>query len=237
VQPPLSKKVNVEVVCCSVEDCLVAEQAGADRIELCSAIELGGLTPSLGLLEACQARTRLPIVAMLRPRAGGFVYASAELQVMVRDAEHLKAAGADGLALGCLTHDGRIDHESCGQVLQAFSGRPATFHRAFDSITTDLTKSAADLRQLGFGRVLTSGRSVSAVEGAANLKLLVETVSLEVIAAGGVRKENVLDIVQASGAHWIHLGPFIHQEERGYQGQRALKLDSASLLAVTSRLA
>ena len=232
--------IKIEVVCCSVEDCVAATQAGADRIELCCAIELGGLTPSLGLMQRCRAATTLPIVAMVRPRAGGFVYSQSELEVMVEDSKHLLAARADGLAFGCLTPDSKVDFAACQALVQVAKKNPCAFHRAFDGIGGDLIQAAADAKQLGFARILTSGRSRTALEGIDHLKALASTPGLEVVAAGGVRADTVEQIISGSGVNWVHMGPFVSAKEPGYQGASAMKLDRASVEAVraiTNRLA
>src|SRR5215831_897443 len=104
-----SGRILLEVCCCSPDDCAAAEKGGADRIELTCALMLGGLTPSFGLLREARAATKLPIIAMVRPRPGGFCYSAAEFAVMLRDAEIALAEGAAGIAFGILTSAGSID--------------------------------------------------------------------------------------------------------------------------------
>ncbi len=203
--PPL-----IEAVCCSVEDALAAEQAGAGRIELCSAIELGGLTPSFGLVREVKKRCKLPAVAMVRPRPSGFAYTESELAVMADDAASLMAAGIDGLVLAALTAEGQIDVEACRTILSRVetSGLQTVFHRAFDA-TPDLFRSLEVLIDLGFTRILTSGGAPTAIEGTDVLAQLVDQAAgrIEILPAGGVRACNAAEILRRSGASQLHLGP------------------------------
>ncbi len=131
--------IFIEAVACSVDDCLEAEAGGADRLELCSAMMVGGLTPSLGTLIDARAATPLPIVTMIRPRAGGFRYTPREFATMMRDAELAARHGADGLVFGILTADGRVDAARCQEFIddaRQIGVSQTTFHRAFD-VTPD----------------------------------------------------------------------------------------------------
>lgn len=193
----------VEVVACTVDDCLAAERGGAGRIELCSAISEGGLTPSLGTLLEARRRVSVPIVAMVRPRGGGFGYSEAEFDTMRRDAE-LLAPHADGLVVGMLTPEGDPDPR-----LEAFRGPTLVCHRAFD-VARDPLSALESLIGFGFRRVLTSGGAATALEGASRLRELRERAAgrIEVLAGGGVRSGNVAEVVRLSQVDQVHLGPF-----------------------------
>ncbi len=238
----LPNKTLLEVVCCSVDDCLKAQDAGADRIELCSAIELGGLTPSIGLFAQARAIVSLPLFAMIRPRAGGFRYATSELNVMQQDLSNLANAGADGLVFGALDGSDCIDEESCESLIQSAQGLPCTFHRAFQS-TPDPLQALRTLMQLGFSRVLASGHSATALEGATMLKTLLEEANgkIGIVAAGQIRAKNVKQVIAATGCSEIHIGPFVATEAPGYGSYKALRLDeeqvrlTKSLLGVDSQ--
>ena len=125
-------RIKLEICTASADDCLAAEQSGADRVELNCALMLGGLTPSLGTLREARAAIRIPLISMIRPRAGGFCYGASEFKIMQRDAESALAEGADGIAFGILTPQGTVDLERCRQMMKLISGQQVVFHRAFD---------------------------------------------------------------------------------------------------------
>lgn len=197
---------GIEVCVQDVAGCLAAEAGGADRIELCCALGLGGLTPSLGLLQAARAATSLEIVALLRPRAGDFLYDANERQCLLADLEGLVAAGASGIALGALQADGQLDRGFLGELVAAAGGAKLTCHRAFDHACDPLAALEV-LRELGFARVLSSGAAANAPAGAELLQELVQRAGdgLEVIAGAGVRAENVAELVRHTGVSWVHL--------------------------------
>lgn len=202
--------VNVEAVCQSVEEAEAAAAAGAGRIELVAALSTGGLTPSVGVLAEIKARLpALPVMAMVRPRPGGFVYSGSEKAVMLRDGDALIAAGADGLVFGALTTDAALDAGFLGAlVAQCAEGRAAVCHRAFD-LTSDPFTALDTLIALGFRRVLTSGQAPTALGGADLLRALRERAAgrIEVLAGGGVRASNVRELIARTGCDQVHLGP------------------------------
>ena len=157
-------RILLEAVCCSVLDCEEAEAGGADRIELCSAIELGGLTPSLGTLQEARARTRLPIVCMIRPRAGAFAYGALDFAAMRRDVALARAHGASGVVFGVLTGAGEIDVQRTRALVADAAPLEAACHRAFD-VTPDREAALDALADCGIRRVLTSGGARSASKG------------------------------------------------------------------------
>jgi copper homeostasis protein len=198
-------EVCVEVCVESATGAREAARAGAARVELCCALALGGLTPSAASLAAASGIADVELVALLRPRPGDFLYAEDELQLLRDEVLRARAAGADGLAFGCLTPAGDVDAAACARLL-ALSGRlPTTFHRAFDQVR-DPERALEQLIELGFARVLTSGLSANAFAGRARIAALVRAARgrIQVVAAGGVRPENVLAIVTESGAPAVH---------------------------------
>jgi len=202
--------MKVEVICCTARDCALAEATGAHRIELCAAIELGGLTPSLGLLQEGRTRTTVPLLAMLRPRGGGFGYSEEEFATMVRDAAHLAEHGADGLVTGVLSPDGTIDRYRLAHLIATAPKVEWVCHRAFDQ-TPDPFDALESLIELGFRRVLTSGHRKSAADGADVLRALIERAAgrIEILPGGGIRPGNVKDLVSRTGCDQVHLGPFV----------------------------
>jgi len=152
--PNLMEKIQtmgrtlLEICCGSLDDAREAERGGADRVELCSALFLGGLTPSLGTVIEAKARLKIPIIVMVRPRGAGFCYTEPELAIMERDTALAVEHGADGIVFGVLNQDGTIDEEHCKQIRRPIGDRQAVFHRAFD-VTPDPFRALDQLVQLG----------------------------------------------------------------------------------------
>jgi copper homeostasis protein len=199
------RPILLEVAVASVDGANVAQENGADRVELNSAIELGGLTPSHGLLHETLRSAALPIVVMLRPRAGGFVYSAAEFTTMQRDAEHALSQGAGGIAFGFLTSEGRIDLDRTRQLLREADPAQIVFHRAFDSLP-DPIQALDQLVDLGVTRVLTSGGRPTALEGAATISQLIEHARgrIEILPGAGIRAQNVVELVRRTGCDQVH---------------------------------
>jgi copper homeostasis protein len=175
----------VEICAETLESCLAAREGGADRIELCSSLSVGGLTPSHGLLCSAIADSELPIHVLVRPRAGDFIYSPAEFQIMVRDVEHAKALGAKGCVIGLLLAGGTVDVERTRKLIALAAPLEVTFHRAFDH-TPDLSAALEQVIACGCQRLLTSGGQPTATSGASMLAHLVEQANGRIrIAAGG----------------------------------------------------
>lgn len=224
--------ILVEAVCCSLDEALLAEDAGADRLELCGALEVGGLTPSIGLVAAVRARTSLPLMGMVRPRPGDFTYDEADWTVLAEDAGRILEAGADGLVLGAL-RDGRPDRRL--GALAALRPQSATFHRAIDACP-DPVSAAREARELGFARVLTSGGRATALEGAATIRRM--AAEIEVLVCGGVRASNVRAVLEATSAVAVHAGPRTPPEEQFLEGVASFgartRLDAAALRSLVA---
>jgi copper homeostasis protein len=197
--------ILLEVIATSLEDCLAAQAGGADRIELCCALPLGGLTPSLGLLIAARQAVRLPIMCMLRPRPGGFAYSDDEFAVMLRDADLALAHGADGIVVGCLQPNGEIDITRTRSFVALAGDRETVFHRAFD-VTPDPLAALDVLAELGVTRLLSSGQKASALDGAANLAAYRARAAgrVQVLPGGGITVGNVRELVRLTGAGQVH---------------------------------
>ena len=202
----------LEIVAATVDDCLAAESGGADRIELCAAIASGGLTPSLGTLMEAKKRVGIPVMAMVRPRAGGFVYSEADFAVMRRDAAILLEHGADGIVFGILHFDGTVDATRCGKLLEVAGGKQTVFHRAFD-VVPDPARALDQLIDLGCTRVLTSGQQKTAVEGSELIARLIARAGerIEVLPGGGIRAHNVRQLVEATRCTQVHMRAYATQ--------------------------
>jgi copper homeostasis protein len=201
--------ILLEIIASTVDDCVAAESGGADRIELCTAVATGGLTPSLGTLIAAKRRVRIPVLAMVRPRAGGFCYSEEDFNVMRRDAEMFLEQGADGVVFGILLSDASVDTKRCGKMLEIADGRLAIFHRAFD-VVPDANRALDELINLGFMRVLTSGQKKTALDGREMIRHLIERADgrIEILAGGGVRPHNVQQLLDATRCTQVHLTAF-----------------------------
>ncbi|MTD16083.1 copper homeostasis protein CutC [Nakamurella sp. YIM 132087] len=195
--------LRTEVCVDAVPAARLAALLGADRIEVCAALELDGITPSAGMIAACA--DLLPARVLIRPRAGDFVYDRDEIRCMAKDIEHALDAGAEGVVVGALTAGGRVDVEAMHRLLGAAGSAPVTFHRAFDACTDPL-HALDDLMELPVDAVLTSGGAPDAAAGAELLAELVRRSDreVEVIAGGGVRPGNVVALVRATAVHTVH---------------------------------
>jgi len=223
-------KIPVEIVCCSVDDCLEAQAGGADRIELCGAITVGGLTPSIGTLIEAKRRGPLPIVAMVRPRGAGFAYTEAEFGTMLADAKALIANGADGLVFGVLHEDGRLDIERMRQLIEICGDKDKVCHRCFD-VVPDPLETLEQLIGLGVTRLLTSGQRAFASDGAPLIKKLVEQAAgrIEILPAGGLRMNNVVEFLAETGCAYVHLAPFLEQTDPSTAGNPEIEYAPTSL--------
>jgi copper homeostasis protein len=199
----------LEICCGSVEDGVAAREGGADRVELCSALCVGGLTPSIGAIVEAKARIGIPVMVMVRPRAAGFRYRDSEVAVMEQDVRAAVESGADGVVFGALRDGGAIDDAACRRLRNAAGDRQTVFHRAFD-LTPDPFRALEELIGLGFTRVLTSGQRSTALDGAPILRRLVEAARdrIEILPGGGIRPFNVRQILAETGCRQVHLSAF-----------------------------
>ena len=197
-------KVTLEIAVSTPEEAVAAVRAGADRLELSAGLELGGLTASIGVFARVRELVAVPVWVLLRPRPGGFAYTADEIEVVLHDANSFLVAGANGLVFGALEPGGAIATEPCRRVVELARGRVA-FHRAFDFTPNPLT-ALEQLIALGFERVLTSGGKPSAREGTATLAELVARAAgrMDVMPGGGIRPENVVELVRATGCTQVH---------------------------------
>jgi copper homeostasis protein len=207
--------VLVEVAVASVEDAMTAQQARADRLELNAALGLGGLTPSLGTLIEVKATVFLPVLVMVRPRPAGFAYSAADFRVMQRDTDLALQHGADGIVLGILTEDGRVDAERCRLLVRQAGKAEVVFHRAFD-VTPDPFAALEQLIDLGFRRLMTSGQEETAYNGAGRIAELIERAAgrIEILPAGGINRFTVADVVARTGCTQVHASLRSRREDR-----------------------
>lgn len=217
----------LEICCGSAADVLEAAAAGANRVELCSALPLGGLTPSLGEMEIAKAQG-IPVMALLRPREGGFCYSEPEFETMLYDAKSLLAHGADGLVFGVLHADGTVDEERCGRLCQIAGKKEKVFHRAID-VVPDWKAALDSLIRLGFTRVLTSGQAASAPEGAKTIRAMREYAAgrLQILPGGGIKIPLAAALIRETGCSQLHASLKKPCRDRSASGNPAVRFGSA----------
>lgn len=196
----------LEICIDSVASARAAAAGGADRVELCANLPEGGTTPSAGMIRAVRAVFSGGMMVIIRPRGYDFLYSQDEIEVMLHDIRVARDSGADGVVIGCLTEDGRVDRDTCGRLVAAAGKLDITFHRAFD-MTRDLNEALEDIVSLGIRRVLTSGGQPDVPGGILLLAELVKQAAgrISIMPGGGVTEDNISEIMHATGVHEIHL--------------------------------
>ena len=199
-------KTLLEICCGSAEDAIVAAQNGADRVELNNNLFQGGLTPSIGTLRTVKEHSRIPVIAMVRPRAGGFCYTDIDMETARADAKALLAAGADGLVFGFLHGDGTIDEERTKEFVDICGEKPCVFHRAID-VTPDWKRALDSLIRLGVTRVLTSGQESDVFFALDTIAEMIRFAgdAIEILPGAGITLRNVERVVAATGCKQVHL--------------------------------
>jgi len=196
---------QLEICIDSVESAIAAQEGGAQRVELCSALVEGGLTPSIGLIRAVRKRIDIGLYVMIRPRGGDFLYSTQELAVMHDDIMQARIYGADSVVFGLLTEEGDVDLSGTRALVEQARTMDVTCHRVIDMVR-DLDVALEDVIQTGADRVLTSRGAQSALLRSAPLKKIIRACGsrIQIIVCGGVRAENVGEIMHATGARQFH---------------------------------
>lgn len=199
-------RVSVEVCVDSIESLNNALLGGADRIELCSSLPLGGISPTYGLTQYAVRHSHVPVYAMVRPRSGDFLFTADEVAMMCDEIQFFKDIGVSGIVIGALTEDANVDRHAVKRWIDNAKGLGVTFHRAFD-LVNDTGATLEALIDLGCERVLTSGACTTAYEGINHLKSLIDQAAsrISVMPGCGVNKLNAKAIIEATGASEIHL--------------------------------
>ncbi len=231
--------MKLEVCVADPASLAAAIAGGADRIELCSALELGGLTPLPGLM-AQAAEAAIPVYAMVRPRPGDFVYGAEETDAMLRDIDAIGVAGLAGVVIGANEADGRLDAALLERLVAQAQGLGLTLHRAFD-LVPNVAESVELAVELGFERILTSGGAPTALEGLGNLALAHATAAgrVAIMAGSGLNPDNVgrlLDAVPVDEVHSSCAGAGIASEDRAVRFGFAPKLRRVTDAAVVAAL-
>jgi copper homeostasis protein len=201
----MSNRVLLEVCVESVGHSVAAERGGAHRIELCTDLSSGGITPSAKLMQTVRRRVRIPIHVLIRPRAGDFCYSDSELEIMRNDIRAAKQIGMDAVVLGILQKNGRVDVERTKALVELAHPLPVTFHRAFDA-SDNFEASLDEVIQTGMSRILTSAGQARAIDGLQTLAQLVQKAGerILIMPCGGINSGNVVQIVKTTLAQEVH---------------------------------
>lgn len=195
----------LEVCVASLDDAILAERCGAHRLELNSALPLGGLTPSWGLLREVLAAVSIPVIAMIRPRPGGFCYSEADWRTFLSELETVLSLNVAGVAVGVLNDFRDVDLNRLQQIVRLVGQREVVFHRAFD-LTHAWSQALEQLIECGVRRVLTSGQQSTALAGAAQLQRILEQAAgrIEIVAGGGISPDNIDDLLDQVPLQQVH---------------------------------
>lgn len=198
-------KYILEVIGFTIEGCIIAQEAGAHRIELCDSPADGGTTASYGFIKTAREKLQIELYPIIRPRGGDFLYSDEEFEIMKTDVKLCKESGCDGVVIGMLTKDGKVDKKRCGTLIDLAYPLGVTFHRAFDR-TVYAFEALEDIIEIGCERILTSGQKPNASDGTDLIKQLIEKAEDRIIImpGSGVNSKNILQIAETTGAVEFH---------------------------------
>jgi copper homeostasis protein len=195
----------LEICCFNVLSALIAQHAGAGRVELCADAAVGGTTPSFGVIKTVREKLHIPLYPIIRPRGGDFLFSAEEFEAMMNDIVLCKQIGCDGVVIGILAPNGMIDKKSCSRLIQLAYPMGVTFHRAFDR-AVDPQQSLEDIIDMGCERILTSGQQPTAIQGAALIRELITQADGRIIImpGSGVRSANIRELAAQTTASEFH---------------------------------
>lgn len=208
-------KFTLEVIGFNIESCILAQAAGAHRIELCDNPGEGGTTPSYGFIKAARKHVHIQLFPIIRPRGGDFFYSDEEFEVMKADVQMCKELGCDGVVIGILHADGTVDKKRCRELVQLAYPMGVTFHRAFDRLK-DAAQALEVVIEIGCERILTSGLVPNALDGAETLAALIKQADERIIImpGSGVRADNIIELAQKTGAVEFHTSARMNIDSR-----------------------
>ncbi len=215
---------TLEVIGFNIESCILAQSAGAHRIELCDNPGEGGTTPSYGFIKAAREHLHIELYPIIRPRGGDFLYTAAEFEVMKTDVAICKELGCDGVVIGMLNADGTVDIVRYKQLIALAYPMGVTFHRAFDRVK-NASQALEDIIDIGCERILTSGLQPTALEGAETLAALIKQADERIIImpGSGVRADNIIELVKKTGAVEFHSSARINIDGKMSYSNEAMK--------------
>ena len=196
---------KIEIACFNLESALIAENAGADRVELCADMSVGGTTPTIEIIQQAREHLTIDLYIMIRPRGGNFVYSDSEFEQMKSEIETIKKLGVNGFVFGILKDDNTINIEQNKVLVELVKPFSCTFHRAFDEVL-NVEKALENVISCGFSTILTSGTFPNVMEGKEVLKQLVNQAKnrIEIMPGGGLRSTNISEINEMVDANWYH---------------------------------
>lgn len=205
---------QLEIACFNLESTLLAQKAGADRVELCANISVGGTTPTAEMIQQALQRLTIDLYVMIRPRGGNFVYSDTEFEQMKSEIETIKKRGVNGFVFGILKEDKTINTEQCKVLVELAKPFSCTFHRAFDDVS-DYEQALEDVISCGFSTILTSGTFPNVLEGKEVLKQMVLQAKnrIEIMPGGGLRSTNISELNEMVNANWYHSSAIIDGSE------------------------
>jgi copper homeostasis protein len=197
--------MNLEICVDSVESAMAAERGGGHRVELCSDLLEGGVTPGAGLIASVRRRVGIELFVIVRPRGGDFCYSDIEFEVMREEIGQARRLGADGIVLGLLDLQGRVDVPRTSELVELARPLPVTFHRAID-MTPDLSAALMDVLETGATRILTSGGAPNVTRGTPQIARMVQAAKgrIAIMAGGGISAENIAAVAEATGVIEFH---------------------------------
>lgn len=203
--PYMVQNAQLEIACFNLESALIAQENGADRVELCAGIEVGGTTPNFEIVKQAREKLAIDLYVMIRPKGGNFVYTDAEFQLMQADILALKALNVNGFVFGILKEDNTINKEQNKMLVDLAKPFPCTFHRAFDEVINPF-QALEQLIDCGFKTILTSGQAQNVMEGINRLTELVTKANnrITIMPGGGLRSTNIETIQQNTKAIFYH---------------------------------
>jgi copper homeostasis protein len=199
------EKNILEICCFNLDSALIAADAGADRVELCGDPAAGGTTPGIGLIKSVRKKINIELYPIIRIRGGDFLFSEEEFDVMLQEVEACKFAGCEGVVIGMLLRDGRIDKINSSRLVEKAYPMGVCFHRAFDW-TRNPFEALEDIIEMGCERILTSGQQPTAMLGSPLIKDLVAQANsrIQIMAGSGVRAANITDLKNETGAQHFH---------------------------------
>lgn len=211
----MSNTIKIEICAGSIESAIAANKGGADRIELCSALSEGGITPSAGITEYVCSYLTIPVFILIRPRTGDFHYSRVDYEAMKKDILFAKRNGAKGIVTGMLNTDGTVDTCRMKDLIEMASPMEVTFHRAFD-MSRNPFEALEEIINLKCNRILTSGQANNAIEGGDRISELVQTAGQRIIImpGSGINLSNFIDLAEKTKASEFHLSASIPFKSR-----------------------
>ena len=222
---------KLELIGFNIESCILAQAAGADRIELCDNPGDGGTTPSYGFIKAARQKLQIGLFPIIRPRGGDFFYSDEEFEIMRSDIKICKELGCDGIVIGMLNANGTVDKKRSASLVELAYPLGVTFHRAFDRVN-DASKALEDIIETGCERILTSGLQPTALEGAELIAALIKQVNERIIImpGSGVRSDNIIQLAKKTGATEFHSSARMNKGSKMIYTNEAMKESMRSVI-------